>query len=126
MAMAMANGRIFAEARLYHYAKTMLRPKPSAVRRLREPRRTVEVACYLRWQLLRVTDTILDLADHRVADLWRGAWAAILDLNRRLLEISRFSTWATVPRSRVWLAATFDLGLNGLPVAILRPANLGP
>jgi TnpA family transposase len=62
-----------AEARLYHYAKAMLRRKPSAVRRLREPRRTVEVACYLRWQLLRVTDTILDLAGHRVADLWRGA-----------------------------------------------------
>ena len=62
-----------AEARLYHYAKAMLRRRPSAVRRLREPRRTVEVACYLRWQLLRVTDTILDLADHRVADLWRRA-----------------------------------------------------
>ena len=62
-----------AEARLCHYAKAMLRRKPSAVRRLREPRRTVEVACFLRWQLLRTTDTILDLADHRVADLWRAA-----------------------------------------------------
>ena len=62
-----------AEARLYHYAKAMLRRRPSAVRRLREPRRTIEVACFLRWQLLRVTDTILDLADDRIADLWRGA-----------------------------------------------------
>ena len=62
-----------AEARLYHYAKPMLRRKPAALRRLREPRRTVELACFLRWQLLRATDTALDLADHRIADLWRTA-----------------------------------------------------
>jgi hypothetical protein len=61
------------EARLARYAKPMLRRKPAALRRLREPRRTVELACFLRWQLLRVTDTILDLADHRIADLWRAA-----------------------------------------------------
>ena len=62
-----------AEARPYHYAKLMLRRKPAALRRLREPRRTVELACFLRWQLLRSTDTILDLADHRIVDLWRAA-----------------------------------------------------
>lgn len=61
------------EARLYHYAKPMLRRKPVALRRLREPRRSIEVACFLRWQLLRLNDTILDLADHRTADLWRAA-----------------------------------------------------
>ena len=32
------------EVRLYHYAKPMLRRKPAALRRLREPRRTVELA----------------------------------------------------------------------------------
>ena len=37
------------EAQLYHYAKPMLR-------------RTVELECFLRWQLLQSTDTILDLA----------------------------------------------------------------
>lgn len=57
----------------------MLRRRPSAVRRLREPRRTVEVAWYLRRQLLRVTDTILGLADHRIADLWRGARERVED-----------------------------------------------
>ena len=62
-----------AEARLYHYARVMLRRKPAALRRLREPRRTVELACFLRWQLLRSTDTLLDLADHRIVDLWRAA-----------------------------------------------------
>ena len=61
------------EARLYHYARAMLRRKPAALRRLREPRRTVELACFLRWQLLQSTDTLLDLADHRIADLWRAA-----------------------------------------------------
>jgi TnpA family transposase len=62
-----------AEARLYHYAKPMLRRKPAALQRLREPRRTIELASFLRWQLLRSTDTALDLADHRTADLWRAA-----------------------------------------------------
>jgi hypothetical protein len=33
----------------------------------------MELACFLRWQLLRLNDTILDLADHRTADLWRAA-----------------------------------------------------
>jgi TnpA family transposase len=61
------------EARLYHYARAMLRRKPAALRRLREPRRTVELACFLRWQLQQSTDTLLDLADHRIADLWRAA-----------------------------------------------------
>jgi TnpA family transposase len=61
------------EARLYHYARAMLHRKPATLRRLREPRRTVELACFLRWQLLQLTDTLLDLADHRIADLWRAA-----------------------------------------------------
>ena len=65
--------RDITEARLYHYARAMLRRKPAALRRLREPRRTVELACFLRWQLLQSTDTLLDLADHRIADLWRAA-----------------------------------------------------
>ena len=68
-----------AQARLYHYAKPMLRRKPSAVSGLREPRRTVETACFLRWQLSQVTDTVLDLADHRTTDLWRAARERVED-----------------------------------------------
>jgi hypothetical protein len=45
----MVLGQTIGEAQLYHYAKPMLR-------------RTVELECFLRWQLLQSTDTILDLA----------------------------------------------------------------
>lgn len=58
-----------AEGRLYHLCQGDVAPEAFGG----EPRRTVETACFLRWQLSRVTDTILDLADHRIADLWRAA-----------------------------------------------------
>ena len=60
-------------AGLRHYARPMLYRKPAAVAHMRAPRRTLELACFLRLQLLRLTDSGLDLLDHRVADLWRGA-----------------------------------------------------
>ena len=60
-------------AGLRHYARPMLYRKPAALPLMREPRRTLELACFLRLQLLRLTDSGLDLLDHRVADLWRSA-----------------------------------------------------
>ena len=64
-------------ARLRHYARPMLYRKPAALAHMRAPRRTLELACFLRLQLLRLTDSGLDLLDHRVADLWRGAGARV-------------------------------------------------
>jgi TnpA family transposase len=60
-----------------HFARPMLYRKPAAVARIRAPRVTLELACFLRLQLLRLTDTGLDLLDHRVADLWRRAGARV-------------------------------------------------
>jgi hypothetical protein len=60
-------------AGLRHYARRMLYRKPAALTHMRASRRMLEIACFLRLQLLRLTDGGLDLLDHRVADLWRGA-----------------------------------------------------
>jgi hypothetical protein len=51
----------------------MMNRKPAALARLTERRRTLEIACFLRRQLLRLTDAGIELIDHRIADLWRGA-----------------------------------------------------
>jgi hypothetical protein len=56
-------------AGLRHYARPMLYRKPAALAHMCAPRRTLELACFLRLQLLRLTDSGLDLLDHRVADL---------------------------------------------------------
>jgi Domain of unknown function (DUF4158) len=60
-------------AGLEHFARATASRKPASLSRLAEPRRTLEIACFLRLQLVRLTDTGLDLIDHRIADLWGGA-----------------------------------------------------
>jgi TnpA family transposase len=56
-------------------ARTMLYCKPAALRRRGGDRMTLELACFLRLQLLRFTDDGLDMIDYRVTDLWRQARA---------------------------------------------------
>ena len=58
---------------LRHFAKRMATRKPAALVRVRDPHRTIEVACFLRLTLLRVTDAGLTLLDHQIAAQWRGA-----------------------------------------------------
>jgi TnpA family transposase len=58
---------------LEHFAKRMMARKPVALARIRDPYRTIEVACFLRLMLLRLTDGSLTLLDHQIAALWRGA-----------------------------------------------------
>lgn len=60
-------------ALLQRLARPMPYRKPAALARMRPARRTLEIACFLRLQLLRATDDGLDVLDHRVADLWRQA-----------------------------------------------------
>jgi TnpA family transposase len=38
-----------------------------------DPYRTIEIACFLRLEMLRLTDASLTLLDHRIAAMWRGA-----------------------------------------------------
>ncbi len=54
-------------------ARQMLYRKPATLRRMRSARKQLEIACFLRLQLLRLTDLGLGMIDYRIADLWRQA-----------------------------------------------------
>jgi TnpA family transposase len=58
---------------LRRYARRLANRPPSAGRLIREPVRTIEVAYFLRYCLLIVTDRALLMVRRRVADLWRRA-----------------------------------------------------
>ncbi|MGH7088524.1 MAG: DUF4158 domain-containing protein [Stellaceae bacterium] len=60
-------------AGLQHFARRMMGRKAAALARLKDPHRTIEVACFLRLRLRQLTDASLTLLDHRIAAHWRGA-----------------------------------------------------
>ena len=60
-------------AGLQHFSRRMTSRKPAALARIKDPQRTIEIACFLRLTMLRLTDASLTLLDHRIAALWRGA-----------------------------------------------------
>jgi len=53
------------------YARRMAARAPSISARIKEPARTVELACFLRYCLLSATDQLILMFQRRVADLWR-------------------------------------------------------
>ena len=65
--LGLAAGMLKAQAR------SMLYRKPATLKRMRGERKTLEIACFLRLQLLRLTDDGLGMIDYRIADLWRQA-----------------------------------------------------
>jgi TnpA family transposase len=79
--LGLAAGMLKAQAR------SMLYRKPATLRRMHGERKTLEIACFLRLQLLRLTDDGLGMIDYRIADLWRQARtradAAVEDALRR-------------------------------------------
>ena len=60
-------------AGLEHFHRRVTSRKPATLLTIREPRRTLELACFLRLQLMRLTDMALDLVDRRIATQWREA-----------------------------------------------------
>ena len=60
-------------AGLEYFSRRITSRKPAALARIKDPHRTIEIACFLRLTMLRVTDASLTLLDHRIAALWRGA-----------------------------------------------------
>lgn len=96
------------------YARRLASRPPSAGAKIREPARTVEVACFLRYCLLTATDQLILMVQRRVADLWRQAAASVgdtvnwADLYRSLLsELTSMSAEGGIPDSelRAGLAA---------------------
>ncbi|MGH7058155.1 MAG: hypothetical protein ACREFZ_09805, partial [Acetobacteraceae bacterium] len=60
-------------AGLEYFARRMMSRKPATLARIKDPHRTIEVACFLRLTLLRLMDGNLTLLDHQISALWRGA-----------------------------------------------------
>jgi TnpA family transposase len=58
---------------LKHFARRMISRKATALARIKDPHRTIEIACFLRLRLLQLTDASLTLLDHQIAAQWRGA-----------------------------------------------------
>ena len=73
---------------LRRYARRLASRPPSAGQLIREPGRTIEVACFQRYCLLTNTDRLLLMVRRRVADLWRRASQ---DANRALIHGSTCS-----------------------------------
>ena len=60
-------------AGLEYFARRMMSRKPAALARIKDPHRTIEVACFLRLTLLRLMDGSLTLLDHQISAQWRAA-----------------------------------------------------
>jgi hypothetical protein len=60
-------------AGLKHFARRIMSRKAAVLARIKDPHRTIEIACFLRLRLLQLTDASLTLLDHQIAAQWRGA-----------------------------------------------------
>jgi len=60
-------------AGLKHFARRMMSRRAAALARIKDPHRTIEIACFLRLRLLQLTDASLTLLDHEIAAQWRSA-----------------------------------------------------
>ena len=61
--------------RLREYAQRMWRRKPAKLREIAEPRRSLEIASLLSSIASRQSDTVLQLVEMRISELWRQAQA---------------------------------------------------
>ena len=59
------------DALVRRYARRMAARPPSISERIKEPARTVEIACFLRYCLLTATDQLILMFQRRATDLWR-------------------------------------------------------
>ncbi|MCR9178512.1 MAG: Tn3 family transposase [Alphaproteobacteria bacterium] len=74
--------------RMRQHSRGIARRKAATLSRLREPRRTVEIGCWLRLQLLELTDTVLEQANRRIGQLWGQARRVVEE--RALEELNRY------------------------------------
>lgn len=63
--------------RIRNHAARIARRKAATLSRLSEPRRTVEIGCWLRLQLLEATDAVLMQTSRRIGQLWSQARDAV-------------------------------------------------
>jgi hypothetical protein len=90
------------------FARRLASRAPSASAKIKEPGRTVEVTCFLRYCLLTATDQLVLMVQRRVVDVWRHCadgvpaaadWAARY---RELLgQLAQLSAEGAVPESEL-------------------------
>ena len=76
--------------RMRQHAVRIARRKAATLPRLGEPRRTVEIGCWLRLQLLEATDAVLMQTSRRIGQLWSQARRAVED--RALEQLKQYRT----------------------------------
>ena len=91
--------------RMRLHARRITRRKAATLSRLKDPRRTVEIGCWLRLQLLEMTDTVLDQANRRIGQLWSQARRTV-EL-RAVEELGRYRASITAI-----IAAVDDAGMT--------------
>ncbi len=70
--------------RQWDYARHMRRRRPARFRALKDPRRTLEMVCFLRITLLQTTDVALSLADLLIQELHARAVREVRDTESRV------------------------------------------
>ena len=66
------------------YARHMRRRRPARFRALKDPRRTLEMVCFLRITLLQTTDVALSLADLLIQELHARTVKEVRDAESRV------------------------------------------
>ena len=98
------------DALVRRYARRMATRRPSISERIKEPARTVEIACFLRYCLLTATDQLILMFQRRATDLWRqcaedavGAidWSRQYQLLQELAELAQDEDRAAELRTRL-------------------------
>ena len=113
-------------AGMRHYARGMATQKVRTLVLLREPRRTVEIGCWLRLHFLQLNDVVLEQISRRIGDLWREAHETVETRAFRELEIYRAGVSAI--RRALGDPALTDAGLRtkvATAIAPLPTATIG-
>lgn len=108
-----------------HYASGMATQNVQTLALLREPRRAVEIGCWLRLHLLQSNDVVLEQVSRRIGNLWREAHGTVEIRAFRELEIYRAGINAMrgalgdPSLSDAALRATVATAIAPLPVATI-------
>ena len=94
----------------------MMSRKAAALARIKDPHRTIEIACFLRLGLLQLSDASLTLLDHQIAAQWRGARERVAEVQAsRLRRLHRLlGDLATLAEDQVLDAAALRSRLRDL------------
>lgn len=107
---------LVSQAGLEHFSSMVATRKASALSRIREPRRTIELACFIRLQFMNATDRALMLLDHQIAYHWRDARKKVTTSQKGRLTRFRglISSLSALVRDETIAAEDLRSTLNGL------------